>query len=39
MIILENAVKIVRQQVLGGLLLAAVVLVILIIRGWRILFR
>jgi hypothetical protein len=32
-------VKIVRQQVLGSLLLAAVVLVILVIRGWHILFR
>jgi hypothetical protein len=39
MIILENAVKIVRQQVLGSLLLAAVALVILIIRGWHMLFR
>ena len=36
---LENAVKIVRQQVLGSLLLAAVGLVILIIRDWHILFR
>jgi hypothetical protein len=32
-------VKIVRQQVLGSLLLVAVVLVILVIRGWHILFR
>jgi hypothetical protein len=32
-------VKIVRQQVVGSLLLAAIVLVILIIRGWHILFR
>jgi hypothetical protein len=38
MIILENAVKIVRQQVLGSLLLA-VALVVLIIRGWHMLFR
>jgi len=35
-IIFENAVKIVRQQVLGSLLLVAVVLVIL---SWHILFR
>ena len=28
-----------RQQVLGSILLAAVVLVILIVRGWHILFR
>jgi hypothetical protein len=32
-------VKIVRQQVVGSLLLAAIVLIILIIRGWHILFR
>jgi hypothetical protein len=32
-------VKIARQQALGSLLLAAVVLVILIIRSWRIVFR
>jgi len=32
-------VKIVRQQVVGSLLLAAIVLMILIIRGWHILFR
>jgi len=29
----------VRQQVVGSLLLATIVLVILIIRGWHILFR
>jgi len=32
-------VKIVRQQVLGSLLLAVIVLAILIIRGWHIFFR
>jgi hypothetical protein len=37
-IIFENAVKIVRQQVLGSLL-RAVVLVILVTRGWHVLFR
>jgi hypothetical protein len=31
--------RLVRQQVVGSLLLAAVVLVILVIRGWHILFR
>jgi hypothetical protein len=34
-----SAVKIVRQQVVGSVLLATVVLVILIIRAWHILFR
>jgi hypothetical protein len=28
-----------RQQVIGSILLAAVVLVILLVRGWHILFR
>jgi hypothetical protein len=37
--IFENAVKIVRQQVLGSLLRAAVMLVILVTRGWHVLFR
>jgi hypothetical protein len=32
-------VKLVRQQVLGSLLLAAIVLVILVVRAWHILFR
>jgi hypothetical protein len=31
--------KLVRQQVLGSLLLAAIVLIVLVIRGWHILFR
>jgi hypothetical protein len=31
--------KLVRQQVLGSLLLAAIVLIVLLIRGWHILFR
>ena len=31
--------KLVRQQVLGSLLLALVVLVILLIRAWPVLFR
>jgi hypothetical protein len=30
--------KLARQQVLGSLLLAAIALVILIVRGWHILF-
>jgi hypothetical protein len=36
---LKNAVKIVRQQVVGSLLLASIGLINLIIRGWHILFR
>jgi hypothetical protein len=32
-------VKIIRQQVVGSLLLAAIVLIIFVIRSWRILFR
>jgi len=32
-------VKIVRQQVMGSLILAMILLVIPIIRGWHILFR
>jgi hypothetical protein len=31
--------KIARQQVAGSLLLAAIVLIIFVIRGWHILFR
>jgi hypothetical protein len=31
--------KIVRQQVLGSLLLALIVLIVLLIRAWPILFR
>jgi hypothetical protein len=31
--------KIARQQVAGSLLLAAIVLIIFIIRGWHILFQ
>jgi hypothetical protein len=31
--------KLVRQQVLGSLLLAAIVLIVLVIRGWHILCR
>ena len=31
--------KLVRQQVLGSLLLALVVLVVLLIRAWPVLFR
>jgi hypothetical protein len=34
----EAAVKIIRQQVDGSLLLAAIVPVILVIRAWHILF-
>jgi hypothetical protein len=32
-------VKIIRQQVVGSLLLAAIVLIIFVIRSWHILFR
>jgi hypothetical protein len=32
-------VKLARQQILGSLLLALVVLVVLLIRAWHILFR
>jgi hypothetical protein len=32
-------VKIVRQQLVGSILLATIVLVIQVIRGWHILFR
>jgi len=31
--------KIPRQQVLGGLLLAAIVLIVLLVRAWPILFH
>jgi hypothetical protein len=31
--------KLVRQQVLGSLLLALIVLVVLLVRAWHILFR
>jgi hypothetical protein len=32
-------VKLARQQVLGSLLLALVVLIVLLIRAWHLLFR
>jgi hypothetical protein len=32
-------VKLARQQVLGSLLLALIVLIVLLIRAWHILFR